>query len=118
MMAGTDKADRCRCDRRGRVRFRPGTGGPVQRCGGRLCGQDAGGSAGQTPRSGRSASAFMRAWRTRACRWWDCSPCRIPSRPSPRSSGQILVESEARRGRGRDRRTSPLLQPPAVRGGL
>ena len=30
--------------------------------------QDAGGSAGETARSGPSASAFMRAWRTRACR--------------------------------------------------
>jgi hypothetical protein len=41
------------------------------------------------PRSGPSVSAFMRAWRTRACRWWDSSPCRIPSRPSPRSSGRF-----------------------------
>ena len=41
------------------------------------------------PKSGRSASAFMRVWRTRVCRWWDSSPCRIPSRPSPRSSGRF-----------------------------
>ena len=40
------------------------------------------------PWSGPSASAFMRAWRTRDCRWWDSSPCRTPSRPSPRSSGR------------------------------
>jgi F-type H+-transporting ATPase subunit gamma len=54
-----------------------------------ICGQDARGSAGQSPRSGPSVSAFMRAWRTQACRWWDSSPCRIPSRPSPRSSGRF-----------------------------
>ena len=29
----------------------------------------------------------MGAWRTRACRCWESSPCRTPSRPSPRSSG-------------------------------
>ena len=27
---GTERTNRCGCDRRGRVRFRPGTGGPVQ----------------------------------------------------------------------------------------
>ena len=26
---GTERTNRCGCDRRGRVRFRPGTGGPV-----------------------------------------------------------------------------------------
>jgi hypothetical protein len=64
-----------------------------------ICGQDAGGSAGQ-PRSGPSVSAFMRDWRMRACRWWDSSPCRIPSRPSPRSSGRFLRESETRHSLG------------------
>ena len=47
------------------------------------------------PRSGRSANACMRACRTRDCRWSDSSPCRIPSRPSPRSSGRF--SSRARR---------------------
>ena len=64
----TERTDRSGCDRRGRVRFRPGTGGPVQRCGGRLCDQDARPLCPANPRSGPSASAFMRAWRTRACR--------------------------------------------------
>ena len=46
------------------------------------------------PRSGRSASAFMRAWRTPACRWPGSSPCRIPSRPSRRSSGRFRSKAK------------------------
>ena len=64
----TERTNRCGCDRRRRVRLRPGTGGPVQRRGGRLCDQDPRRSARQSRRSGPSASAFMRAWRTPACR--------------------------------------------------
>ena len=65
---GTERTNRCGCDWRDRVRFRPGTGGPVQRRGGRLCDQDPRGSARQSRKSGPSVSAFMRVWRMRACR--------------------------------------------------
>ena len=41
------------------------------------------------PRSGPSASACMLAWQMRACRWRGSSPCRIPSRPSPRWSDRF-----------------------------
>ena len=45
-------------------------------------------------KSGRSASVFMRVWRMRACRWSDSSPCRTPSRPSPRSSGRFKLKAK------------------------
>ena len=41
--------------------------------------------------SGRSASAFMRVSRTRACRRSDSSRCRTPFRPSPRSSDRFKL---------------------------
>jgi hypothetical protein len=57
---GTKRTSRCGGDRRGRLRFRPGTGRPVQRRGGRFCREDPRRLPGQ-PKSGPSASAFMRA---------------------------------------------------------
>ena len=49
-------------------------------------------------RSGPLGSGSMRIWWTRACRCWGISPCRTPSRPSPRWSGK---------SRSKAKRTAP-----------
>jgi len=69
------------------------------------------------PESGPSVSAFMRAWRTRACHSWDASPCRTPLRRSPRLSDRFSWRARRTQPGGSDR-TPPFLQPPYVRTGL
>ena len=77
---GTESADPCGCDRRDRFRIRPGTGGAVQRRGGRLCDQDSRGPAGQSPRLG--------GWRARPCASGGCGP----------AAGRALHRAELRPG--------------------
>ncbi len=60
----------------------------------------------------------MRGWRMRVCRWPASSPCRIPSRPSPRSSGRFLLRAKRTPVQRRSHRTPPFLQPSDVRSGL
>ena len=103
------------CDRRRRVRLRSGTGGPVQRCGGRLCDQDPRSPARQTARLGRRRARSCAPGGRGPAADWDFSPCRIPSRPSRRSSGRFRSKAKRTGPRASIRDVLCLPQPPAIR---